>query len=152
MTDYEKIIQTLTHEASERILILDGAMGTMIQRYPLTEEDFRGEKFKNHGQDLKGNNELLSITRPDVIVEIHKAYLEAGADIIETNTFSANAISQADYHLSEYAYELNRASAKIAKQAVAEFLAEEKQKGNDPRSAFCGGSLRTNKPHCFSFA
>ena len=118
MTTYEETIHLLNQEASKRILILDGAMGTMIQRYPLTEEDFRGEKFKNHGLDLKGNNELLSITRPDVIVEIHKAYLEAGADIIETNTFSANAISQADYHLSEYSYELNVASAKIAKQAI----------------------------------
>lgn len=141
MTTYEETIHLLNQEASKRILILDGAMGTMIQRYPLTEEDFRGEKFKNHGLDLKGNNELLSITRPDVIVEIHKAYLEAGADIIETNTFSANAISQADYHLSEYSYELNVASAKIAKQAIVEFLEDEKQKGNDPGPRFVAGAF-----------
>ena len=81
----------------ERVLLLDGAMGTMIQRYKLTEEDYRGERFKNHPCDLKGNNDLLSLTRPDVISEIHEAYLEAGSDIIETNTFNSTSISQADY-------------------------------------------------------
>jgi 5-methyltetrahydrofolate--homocysteine methyltransferase len=81
----------------ERVLLLDGAMGTMIQRYKLTEEDYRGERFKNHPSDLKGNNDLLSLTRPDVISEIHEAYLEAGSDIIETNTFNSTSISQADY-------------------------------------------------------
>ncbi|MBK6571390.1 MAG: methionine synthase [Saprospiraceae bacterium] len=141
MTTYEETIHLLNQEASKRILILDGAMGTMIQRYPLTEEDFKGDKFKNHEHDLKGNNELLSITRPDVIVEIHKAYLEAGADIIETNTFSANAISQADYQLSEYSYELNVASAKIARQAVEEFLLEQKLKGLEISPRFVAGAL-----------
>ena len=82
-----------------RILVLDGAMGTMIQRYTLTEEDFRGEQFKNHTCDLKGNNDLLSITRPDIVKAIHKEYLEAGADIVETNTFSGTSIAQADYSL-----------------------------------------------------
>jgi 5-methyltetrahydrofolate--homocysteine methyltransferase len=81
----------------ERVLLLDGAMGTMIQRYKLSEEDYRGERFKNHPCDLKGNNDLLSLTRPDVISEIHEAYLEAGSDIIETNTFNSTSISQADY-------------------------------------------------------
>ena len=85
--------------AKERILILDGAMGTMIQRYPLEEVDFWGEDFKNHGFPLKGNNDLLSITQPEIIKAIHREYLQAGADIIETNTFSGTWIAQADYHL-----------------------------------------------------
>ena len=85
----------------ERILVLDGAMGTMIQRYTLSEEDFRGEQFKNHSFDVKGNNDLLSITRPDIIKAIHKEYLDAGADIIETNTFSGTTIAMADYQLED---------------------------------------------------
>lgn len=102
--------------AQERILVLDGAMGTMIQQYKLTEEDFRGNHYKNHQQDLKGNNDLLSITRPDVISSIHKAYLEAGSDIIETNTFSSTSIAQADYGLESAVYDLNYQSAKLAKE------------------------------------
>ncbi len=98
-----------------RILVLDGAMGTMIQRYTLTEEDFRGKQFKNHTCDLKGNNDLLSITRPDIVKAIHKEYLDAGADIIETNTFNGTSIAQADYSLESSVYELNFKSAKIAK-------------------------------------
>jgi 5-methyltetrahydrofolate--homocysteine methyltransferase len=105
----------------ERILVLDGAMGTMIQRHHLEEADFRGERFKDHAHPLKGNNDLLSITRPDIIQEIHRQYLEAGADIIETNTFSSTSIAQADYHLEALAYELNYQSAVIAKQVVNEF-------------------------------
>ncbi|MFA5487579.1 MAG: methionine synthase [Candidimonas sp.] len=101
----------------ERILILDGAMGTMIQQYKLGEADFRGERFAGHGKDVKGNNELLSLVRPDIIAEIHDQYLEAGADVIETNTFGATAIAQGDYGLSELAYELNAASAKLARAA-----------------------------------
>ena len=101
-----------------RILVLDGAMGTMIQRYTLTEEDFRGEQFKNHTGDLKGNNDLLSITRPDIVKAIHKEYLDAGADIIETNTFSGTSIAQADYSLESSVYELNFKSAKIAKDVA----------------------------------
>ena len=101
-----------------RILVLDGAMGTMIQRYTLTEEDFRGEQFKNHTCDLKGNNDLLSITRPDIVKAIHKEYLDAGADIIETNTFNGTSIAQADYSLESSVYELNFKSAKIAKDVA----------------------------------
>jgi 5-methyltetrahydrofolate--homocysteine methyltransferase len=109
----------------ERILVLDGAMGTMIQRHTLEEEDFRGERFKNHAHPLKGNNDLLSITRPDIIRDIHRQYFEAGADIAETNTFSGTTIAQADYHLEDYVYELNFQSAKIAKEVALEFTAKE---------------------------
>ena len=103
-----------------RILIIDGAMGTMIQRYKLEESDYRGERFKDWASDVKGNNDLLSITRPDIIRAIHLEYLEAGADIIETNTFSSTAIAQADYNMQSLAYELNVASAKVARQAIEE--------------------------------
>ena len=94
----------------KKILIIDGAMGTMVQSYKLNESDFRGDRFKKHSDDLQGNNEILSLTRPDVISEIHRSYLEAGADIIETNTFSANSISQKDYNLEDFSYELNKFS------------------------------------------
>src|SRR5262245_6813704 len=97
----------------ERILVLDGAMGTMIQRHTLEEADFRGERFKDHPHPLKGNNDLLSITRPDIILDIHRQYLEAGSDIIETNTFSGTTIAQADYHLESIVYELNYESARL---------------------------------------
>src|SRR5258706_1043797 len=107
----------------QRILIIDGAMGTMIQRHKLTEADYRGQRFKDWSSDLKGNNDLLSLTQPQIIKEIHRQYLEAGADIIETNTFNAQKISLADYHMQDLAYEINLAAAKIAKQAVNEFLA-----------------------------
>jgi 5-methyltetrahydrofolate--homocysteine methyltransferase len=106
---------------ARRILLLDGAMGTMIQRYRLTEADFRGERFREHRHDLKGNNDLLVLTRPDVIREIHHAYLEAGADIIETNTFSSTAIAQADYKLDAIAYELSREGAHLARGAADEW-------------------------------
>ena len=118
----------------ERILVLDGAMGTMIQRYSLDEKDFRGERFINHTCDLKGNNDLLSITRPDIIKAIHKEYLNAGADIIETNTFSSTSIAQDDYNLSDLVYELNFKSAKIARE-VADLLSTEQK----PR--FVAGSI-----------
>jgi len=127
--------------AKERILIIDGAMGTMIQRHTLTEADFRGEKFKDHAFPLKGNNDVLSITRPDIIKDIHRMYLEAGADIIETNTFSATTIAQADYHLEPFVYELNFQSAKIAREAADEFTKKEPHK---PR--FVAGAMGpTNK-------
>src|SRR5690349_23014993 len=106
---------------AERILILDGAMGTMIQRYQLTETDFRGDRFREHGHDLKGNNDLLVLTRPDVIAEIHNAYLAAGADIIETNTFSSTAIAQADYGLQSMAYELSVEGARVARKVADEW-------------------------------
>lgn len=120
----------------ERILILDGAMGTMIQRYKLTEADFRGDRFKDWKSDLRGNNDLLSITRPDVILAIHKEYLEAGADIIETNTFSSTSIAMADYHMEDLAYELNLASARLAKKAAIEYTQKKPEK---PR--FVAGSM-----------
>lgn len=108
--------------ASQKILILDGAMGTMVQRYPLTEEDFRGERFKNHTFPLKGNNDLLSISQPSIIKDIHRQYLDAGADIIETNTFSGTTIAQEDYGLNaDDVYEINFQSAKIAKEVAREF-------------------------------
>ena len=106
---------------SERIVILDGAMGTMIQRYKLSEDDFRGERFKDHHKDVRGDNELLSIVRPDIIEEIHRQYLEAGADVICTNTFGATEVAQGDYELFGIGYELNRASAEIARKVCDEF-------------------------------
>jgi 5-methyltetrahydrofolate--homocysteine methyltransferase len=120
----------------ERILILDGAMGTMIQRHKLEEEDFRGEQFKNHTHPLKGNNDLLSLTRPDIIKDIHAQYFAAGADIAETNTFSGTTIAQADYHLEHIVYELNYQSAKIAKEVAEEFT---KREPNKPR--FVAGAV-----------
>ncbi len=105
----------------ERILILDGAMGTNIQKYGLTEADYRGEIFKNHSVDLRGNNDVLALTRPDVIRDIHRRFLEAGADIIEANTFGSNKISQSEYGLTDYIKELNRASVKLAKEVAKEY-------------------------------
>jgi len=120
---FNQLENELLLSLSNRILIIDGAMGTMIQRYKLSEEDFRCDKYdlKTHKLPLQGNNDLLSITRPDVILEIHKKYLEAGADIIETNTFSAQFISQADYGLEHLAYQLNFKSAQLARQAADEY-------------------------------
>ena len=109
-----------------RVLVLDGAMGTMIQKYSLSEKDFRGERFINHNCDLKGNNDLLSITQPKIIKQIHEEFLEAGADIIETNTFSSNKIAQDDYNLGTIIYDLNFMSAKIAKEAAKKFSSKEK--------------------------
>ena len=114
-------MNTLQKALEDRILVIDGAMGTMIQRYKLTEEDYRGDRFKDWKSDLKGNNDLLCITRPDIIQRIHLDYLEAGADIIETNTFNAQAVSLADYDMSHLARELNLAAAACAKEAVRQF-------------------------------
>src|SRR3982751_844152 len=122
---------TIKDLLKERILIIDGAMGTMIQRYKLSEEDYRGKRFKDWNHLLKGNNDLLSITQPQIIKQIHLEYLKAGADIIETNTFNAQRISLADYHMEELAYELNFESAKIAKEAIKE----------SRRSAWVAGAL-----------
>jgi 5-methyltetrahydrofolate--homocysteine methyltransferase len=125
----------------ERILVIDGAMGTMIQRHTLTEEDFRGERFKNHAHPLKGNNDLLSITRPDIILDIHRQYLAAGADVLETNTFSSTSIAQADYRLESLAYELNFESARLAKTAAIEFSQQ-----NPSKPRFVAGAMGpTNK-------
>lgn len=120
----------------ERILVLDGAMGTMIQRHSLEEEDFRKGWFENHDQPLKGNNDLLSLTRPEIIREIHELYYEAGADIAETNTFSGTTIAQADYGLESAVYDINYHSAKIAREVADEFTAREPHK---PR--FVAGSI-----------
>jgi 5-methyltetrahydrofolate--homocysteine methyltransferase len=123
-------------ELEKRVLVIDGAMGTMIQPYKLSEKDFRGFRFKDWASDLQGNNDLLSITRPDVIESIHKEYLKAGADIIETNTFNANCISMADYHMEELVYELNLAAAKVARSAADEYTAKDKD-----RPRFVAGAL-----------
>ena len=105
----------------QRLLILDGAMGTMIQRYPLTEEDFRGARFADHPKPLRGNNDLLSLTRPDIIRGIHAEYFAAGADMVETNTFSGTTIAQADYGLEHVVYEINYESARLAREAADEY-------------------------------
>ena len=130
------------HKAlQERILVLDGAMGTMLQQYKFTEADFRGERFKNYPTSLQGNNDLLSITQPQAIKEIHAKYFEAGADIVETNTFSGTTIAIADYQMEDLVYELNFQSAKIAREVADEFTAKEP---NKPR--FVAGSIGpTNK-------
>ena len=114
-------MNSIIKDLQSRILVLDGAMGTIIQTYDLSEEDFRGDKFKDHQLPLKGNNDLLSITKPKIIKEIHKGYLKAGADIIETNTFSSTSIAMEDYGLEDYVFELNYESAKIAKEVASEF-------------------------------
>ncbi len=130
------MVKKIQEVLKDRILVLDGAMGTMIQRHVLEEEDFRGERFKDHSHPLKGNNDLLSLTRPDIIKEIHSLYYEAGADIAETNTFSSTTIAQADYALEEAVYDLNYQSAKIAREVADEFTAKEPHK---PR--FVAGSM-----------
>ena len=117
--------KTISQIVSERILILDGAMGTMIQQYNLKEEDFRGERFAHIPGQLKGNNDLLCLTRPDVIQDIHRKYLEAGADIIETNTFSSTTVSMADYHVEEYVREINLAATRLARELADEYTAKE---------------------------
>ncbi|WP_159730923.1 methionine synthase [Methylosinus sp. Ce-a6] len=119
-----KILAALEKAASERILVLDGAMGTMIQRHKFTEEDFRGARFEDHPKDLRGDNDLLTLTQPDAIKAIHRAYLEAGADIIETNTFSCTSIAQADYGLEHIVYELNLEGARLARAASDEVARE----------------------------
>ena len=121
MTD---MTPSLLNSLKDRILIIDGAMGTMIQSYGLSDADYRGSRFADFEGDLKGNNDLLSLTKPQVIVEIHDAFLEAGADIIETNSFNSTAIAQGDYRLENLAEELNRASALLARQAADSYTAK----------------------------
>ncbi|WP_053978468.1 homocysteine S-methyltransferase family protein [Mangrovimonas xylaniphaga] len=120
----------------DRILVLDGAMGTMLQRYNFSEEDFRGERFKDYPSPLKGNNDLLSLTQPQAIAEVHRKYFEAGADIVETNTFSGTTIGMADYDMEDLVYELNFESAKIAKKVADEFTA-----ANPDKPRFIAGSI-----------
>ncbi|MEE6185799.1 homocysteine S-methyltransferase family protein [Niabella digestorum] len=124
---------------NQRILVLDGAMGTMIQKYKLTEKDYRGDRFKDWHTDVKGNNDLLSITRPDIIKAIHTEYLKAGADIIETNTFSSTSIAQADYDMQSLAYELNVASVKCAREAIEVF--QTTPEGKDRGPLFVAGAI-----------
>src|SRR6187431_1568343 len=126
----------IQEEIKKRILVLDGAMGTMLQRYKFEEEDFRGERFKDFQHPLKGNNDLLSLTQPEAVKEVHRAYFEAGADIVETNTFSGTTIGMADYHLEDLVYELNYESAKLAREVADEFTAKNP---NQPR--FVAGSI-----------
>lgn len=129
-------MKSLRECLQERILIIDGAMGTMIQQHKPTEETYRGERFKNWHTDVKGNNDLLSITQPDMIEGIHRQYLEAGADIIETNTFSSTSIAQADYDMQELAYELNVASAQCARRAADAFTQQ-----NPDKPRFVAGAI-----------
>ena len=135
--------KTIQECLNERILIIDGAMGTMIQRYKLEEKDFRGERFNDWHKDVKGNNDLLSITQPQIIEAIHKEYLKAGADIIETNTFSSTSIAQADYDMQSLAYELNVAAAKCARNAISQFLESSKVSpfGGDLEEIFIAGAI-----------
>ena len=122
----------------KRILIIDGAMGTMIQRYGLQEADYRGERFKDWNCDVKGNNDLLCLTRPDIIREIHMQYLKAGANILETNTFNGQRISLADYNMQSLAYEVNVAAARVANEAIRQFCAET---GQSPADRFVAGAI-----------
>tara|TARA_Y100001970_G_scaffold210069_1_gene256202 strand:- start:3707 stop:4705 length:999 start_codon:yes stop_codon:yes gene_type:complete len=134
-------MKSLINALENKILVLDGAMGTMIQKYNLNEKDYRGERFKNFKNPLKGNNDLLSITQSKIISEIHKKYLDAGADIIQTNTFSSTSVSMADYKMENLVYELNFESAKIAKKLTQQYTQKNK---NKPR--FVAGSIGpTNK-------
>ena len=135
--------KTISQIVSDRILILDGAMGTMIQQYNLTEEDFRGERFAHIPGQLKGNNDLLCLTRPDVIQDIHRKYLEAGADIIETNTFSSTTVSMADYHVEEYVREINLAAVKLARELADEYTAK-----NPDKPRFVAGSVGPTNKTC----
>ena len=137
---YTKQLERLVNE---RVLVLDGAMGTMIQRYGLTEADFRGERFKDIPGQMKGNNDLLCLSRPDVIEEIHRKYLEAGADIIETNTFNATAVSMADYHVQKFCREINLAAAKLARK-----LADEYTLMNPAKPRFVAGSVGPTNKTC----
>jgi 5-methyltetrahydrofolate--homocysteine methyltransferase len=134
-------MSTIQNEIKKRILVLDGAMGTMIQQYNFTEEDFRGKPFKDFPISLKGNNDLLSLTQPQAIKEIHKKYLVAGADIIETNTFSSTTIAMADYQMEDFVYDINFQSAKIAKEVAQEYTLR-----NPKKPRFVAGSIGpTNK-------
>ena len=143
-------IQQLTQILQQRILILDGAMGTMIQRHKLEEADYRGDRYADYHLDIKGNNDLLAITQPKLIQDIHESYLEAGADIIETNTFNATKVSMADYEMEDLAYELNVAGAKVARQAADKYSTPDKPRFVagvlGPTSKTCSMSPDVNDP------
>lgn len=129
---------TIQDALKQRILILDGAMGTMIQRYNLSESDYRGKLFTNHPEELKGNNDILCLTQPQIISEIHEAYLQAGSDIIETNTFNATSVSMSDYGMQNHIREINIKAAQLARKAADKYTTEDK-----PR--FCCRIYRTDK-------
>ncbi|MBR1720026.1 MAG: homocysteine S-methyltransferase family protein, partial [Phocaeicola sp.] len=141
---------TIQQAIQERVLILDGAMGTMIQKYNLTEQDFRGERFTDIPGLMKGNNDLLCLTRPDVIRAIHEKYLEAGADIIETNTFNAQRISLADYHTEHVVCEINRTAARLAREVADSFSTPDKPRfvagSVGPTNKTCSMSPDVNNP------
>jgi len=134
--EIQQIKSNIQQAIKERILVLDGAMGTMLQRNKFEEEDFRGERFKDFPHPLKGNNDLLSITQPEAVKAVHRLYFEAGADIVETNTFSGTTIGMADYHMEDLVYELNYQSAKIAREVADEFTAK-----NPEQPRFVAGSI-----------
>ena len=134
-------MRSLKELAKEKILILDGALGTMVQSYNLSEDDFRGSMFADFKGQLKGNNDVLCLTKPEIIMDIHRRYLAAGADIIETNTFSSQRISQADYGLEDYSYDISLAGAKLARKAADEFTSDDK-----PR--FVAGSVGPTNKTC----
>ena len=136
-------MKTITDLVTRRVLILDGAMGTMIQRYHLSEQDFRGERFTEQPGQMKGNNDLLCLTAPQVVQDIHRKYLEAGADIIETNTFNAQRISMADYHVEEYCREINLEVARLARELADEYTAK-----NPDKPRFVAGSVGPTNKTC----
>jgi len=138
-----ELVAELERLLSEKILVLDGAMGTMIQAFEFDEDDFRGERFKDHPLPLRGNNDLLTLTQPEKIAGIHRAFLEAGADLVETNTFNSTSISQADYGMESLVRELNFAAAELARKEVDQFNAQVPRK---PR--FVVGSLGRNHNRC----
>ena len=144
MVNNVSLLDTMKH----RILVLDGAMGTMIQKYKLHENDYRGNKFINHKSPLKGNNDLLSLTAPNIIKQIHREYFQAGSDIVETNTFSSTSIAQTDYGLEHLAYELNLQSAKLAKQVTEEFTDRKRYVAGSigPTNKTCSLSPDVNNP------
>ena len=143
----DSVRKTLDDALRARILVLDGAMGTMIQRRGLGDADFRGARFADHPQDLKGNNDLLVLTRPDVIEDIADEYLAAGADIVETNTFSGTSIAQGDYGLESVVHELNVEAARIAKRAAARWTARTPE-----RPRYVAGAIGADQPDAVDFA
>ena len=139
-------VEQLHQQLRERILVLDGGMGTMIQGYRLSEQDFRGERFADWPCDLKGNNDLLVLSKPEVIREIHDAYFAAGADIIETNTFNSTTIAMADYQMESLSAEINFAAAKLARAS------RRVDRAYAGKTALCGGGARADQPHRFYFS
>ena len=147
MNEVSPTANSLVETLKRRIVIIDGAMGTMIQAHKLEEADYRGKEFARHGRDLRQCNDVLNITQPAIIEDIHRQYLDAGADIIETNTFNSTAISMADYKLEGFIYDLNRAGAQVARRAADSFMSE-----NPARAVLGGGLARPHQPHGLGIA